>query len=239
MSSCVIYGPPSPNRSFQRRICPTVEFLVRDKWTEYPLLEILLRILVSNPPDGASVMAYAMDHHGMEFQEEELDLLPKHLTDYLEKYSPRRHPSFVRFLYRRGLLNCVENLQDILYRNTSGEIFGAVISEEFDLEKYPTYIDDIKRGNDLLTMMRGMNYEIASFVHEMATTSISGCVLEIPGHLSWELEGEPERTLTFLLCRRRALYGNEQLRGVPPEMWREIIKHVSVYDILIRKNPLK
>ena len=240
MSSHVLYGPPSPKRSLQRRCCPSVEFFERDGWTGYPLLEILLRIMTVSPPDGASVMAYAMDHHEMKFQEEELDLLPKHLTDYFEKSSlRRRHPSFFRFLYRRGLLNCVENLHDILYRNASGEIFGAVISEEFDLEKYPTYLDDIRRGNDVLTMMRGMNYDIASFVHCMATRSISGCVLEIPDHLSWDLDEERERTLTFLLCRRRALYGNEQLQGVPPEMWREIIKHISVYDILIRKNPLK
>ena len=236
-------GPPSPKRSIRRGHCPSVEFFKKDGWYTYSLLDILFRILTANPPDAASVMRHAMECHCMEFKPEETSLLSKYLTEYMESYNWVR-PELVHFLYKKGVLSCVDGLSDILYRKSCHSVLAAVISEKLNLEAFPTYLQDRERqlrrpSYDCATIMRVESYEMVKFVKEMSSIPISLCVPGVPGYLSWHLCPEFERTMTFLLCLKRSLCGAENLQGVPREMWLEIIKHITVYDILIRRSPLK
>jgi hypothetical protein len=235
-----MYGPPSPRRSLQRH-CPSVDFFGTDGWNQRELIDILRLILTSNPPDAASTMKHALEYHGMQFKPEDTPALSKLLSEYMK--SPRSaRPELVRFLYKKGVLSCVDGLADILYR-TGSPVLADVISEELVVP--PLYLEDRERklrrpgSFDIVDFVRLETYDMAGFVQEISSTGISPCVPEIPGCQSWNFVPKLSRTMTFLLCMRRALHGAENLQGVPREMWLEIIKHISVYDILIRRSPLK
>ena len=235
-----MYGPPSPTRPFQRH-CPSVDFFERDGWSQRDLIGILRLILTSNPPDATSIMKHAMEYHEMQFEPKDTPALSKLLSEYME--SPRSaRPELVRFLYKKGVLSCVDGLADILYR-TGSPVLADVISEELVVP--PLYLEDRQRklkrpeSFDIVDFVRGKTYDMVRFVQEISSAGISPCVPEIPGYQSWNFVPKLSRTMTFLLCMRRALHGAENLQGVPREMWLEIIKHISVYDILIRRSPLK
>jgi len=236
-------GPPSPRRPFQRH-CPSVDFFVKDGWDKWELIDLLGGILTSNPPDAASIMKHAMEYHGMQFKPEDTPALSKLLPEYMESRRSSR-PELVRFLYKKGVLSCVDGLADILYR-TGSPVLAAVISNgPLVLEVLPSYRKDRERklrrpeSFDIVDFVRGETYDMVRFVEEISSTGISTRVPEIPGCQSWNFVPKLSRTMTFLLCMRRALHGAENLQGVPREMWLEIIKHISVYDILIRRSPLK